>query len=300
MKDKKTIHVLVINYKQYKKLSAVLSNLSLIHIPNKITLEIIVIDQLYSEEMITKIHKKFPLIHIIREKKNLGVSGAFNIGFRYGLKNNADFFLMLTPDIFVEKKIVEKLLDKMNSDKNIGMVSSKLYYNTNPPRILFVGGILDPKIHSTIHLGAKELDKGQFDSLKETEILNFPVLLKSEVIKMIGFMEEGYFMYYEDIDLYLRTRKAGYKLAIATNTISFTELPSNNEKIAARKSYYLSRNLLYFIRRNYSLREQVIAYMYILKGYLLKTFQKRDFSYYSLLGIVDFILGKKGYKEFEL
>jgi GT2 family glycosyltransferase len=56
-------------------------------------------------------------------------------------------------------------------------------------------------------------DEGQFEAETEVEFLNGAcVLVKCEMLKKIGLLDEEFYLYGEDLDLCLRARKANYKL----------------------------------------------------------------------------------------
>lgn len=238
-------------------------------------------------------------------EKNLGVGGAFNKGLTYGYKKNGNYFFLLPADMTMNNDALTKLLRKIEENPTIGMICPKVLFTTTPAKILFVGGKIDGKAKSSIHIGYNEIDRNQYDAISETELLNCPVLIKREVLDAIGFMDSTYFMYYEDTDFYFRARKTGYSLHVVTEAIAYTDEPPLNEKIMRRKDYYISRNLLYFIKKNFSLSEQIIAYMYVIREacYLLihmLNSKEKSRAHYKLLGMRDFLLQRKGRVELSL
>lgn len=301
-----TIYAVIISYKSYNELKNNLPSVSNLVVPSKCKLSLLVIDCGTEAEKLREIKKAHPNIKFISKRENLGVGKSFNLGIDYAIKNSADYLLLLTADIFVNKNFLKKTYLKLKSSDTIGIVSGKLLFDTKPPKILFVNGRLDKKIQSTIHTGVGEVDKGQYDSRSESEILNCPILLKKEIIERVGKFKEKYFMYYEDTDFYYRVRMSGYKLVVETSARAFTDYPDPNINSISvmRKNYYCSKNLLYFVRNNFKAKQQLIAYMYICKNtiFLLKDVlnnETRMISYYKLLGVKDFLVGKNGYRKIQ-
>lgn len=300
------IYAVIISYKSYHELKNNLSSISNLVVPKKCKLNLIVVDCGTEVERLRKIKEIYPHVKFISKRGNLGVGKSFNLGIDYALKNSADYLLLLTADIFVNRDFLTKTYSKLNTSNKTGIVSGKLLFDTNPPKILFINGKLDKKVRSTIHIGMGEIDKGQYDHRSETEILNCPILLKREVIEKVGKFREDYFMYYEDTDFYYRARQKGYSLAVNPSARAFTDYPDINTNSISlmRKHYYNSKNLLYFIKNNFDIQQQIIAYIYIFKNNagLIKNVFERDSraeSYYKLLGVKDFLTGKRGYRKIQ-
>jgi hypothetical protein len=208
-------------------------------------------------------------------------------------------------DMTMEKNILTKLLSTITSDTTIGMVCPKILLNTKPKKILFVGGNLDPKVKTSIHIGFNEIDRSQYDYKQETELLNCPALIKRTIFDRVGYMNPEYFMYYEDTDWQTRVRRKGYKLYVVPEAVAFTDEASSNKQSVNKKNYYITRNLLFFIKNNFTFHDQFIAYIFILKEtlslfiYLLIP-QKKERAYYKLLGVKDFLLNRKGMRQLYL
>lgn len=300
----KSIFAIIISYKDYVGLEASLVSLKRIYIPQGYTLHTIIVDQCSRATHLKPLSQKFPKEIYIKEKQNLGVGGAFNKGINYAKSQSADYYFLLTGDIVMEQTVLEKLLPKLNASGDVGVVSPLLLINSIPLRILFAGGTIDKKVHSSIlfHTGKKYLK--QFIFPFYSDILSCPILVKKEVIEKVSYFNEAYFMYYEDIDWYLKVKKAGYKLLVVPTAKAFTGEATTNPLSLYRKEYYLSRNLLLFNKYTFSTKERIRAYIAIYKNLFLQlpllfSDRKKD-QYYRLLGLYDFLRNKKGYKNFNI
>jgi len=301
---KSTIYIVVINYKTYDSLRLTLQSI-LKSRPSKFYRYVItVVDQKSNSQICHIFEKEYPQCTFLKTNKNLGVGGAFNIGITYALSKSADYILLLPVDISVESSTLEALYLSMQESSNIGLVCPTVLYKTNPPTILYAGGILDRKVHSSIHFFSGEIHGAQGKNVKEVEILSCPVLLRKGVVSNIGMWRTEYFMYYEDIDYYLRATRFGYICKYVPTAIALTDAPNlDSTPSALKKEYYLSRNLLYFNKFNYPFLKRTIAYVYISKGALnllldVVRNKNRMRAKYKLLGIRDFILEKKDMKVF--
>lgn len=304
MNKRYKIYIVIISYRSYKDLNECL--VSVINQKRIIgaDINIIIVDGGSIKTSIESLKNKYPNIHIITKNENLGVGKSFNLGIKEALKNKADLVLLLTADVFMEDDVLLKLYKRIISSPKTAAVSAKLLYDRAQPKILFVSGKLDSKVKSTIHIGVKEVDKGQYDSFQGNDFLNCPVLIKASIFDQVGIFKEQFFMYYEDTDLYYRIKKKKFDLTVEPKAKAYTDYSDSSyaSLSESRRSYYSSRNLLYFIKFNFNFREQAIAYTYIFYNFLMSlkfvvSPSYRSNIYYSFIGIKDFLLRVQGYKE---
>ena len=306
MRKTNIISVVSISYRSYPELSQSLPTLAKLKAPVGYKLKFIIIDGGTIPTKLRVFEKKYPQFEYHANEENFGVGKAFNMGIKHAFQNDAEYILLATADLVVSSSHLSTLLRLIKSDPKIGAVSGKLLFDTKPNKVLFVSGKLDKRVKSTIHDGAGEVDRGQYSGVVESEILNCPILVRASVIKEVGLFREDYFMYYEDTDFYTRIRKAGYKLVVDRSVVAYTDYPKGDEEALTflKKHYYNARNLLYFISYNFSLKEKLIAYVYIAKNSLplimsVLLNKKRKEAYYKLLGIKDFLFEIKGMKTIQ-
>jgi GT2 family glycosyltransferase len=296
--------IVLLHYKAYSQLDQALSDLRKITKPKDTNVDIIVVDNESSLLELKKIQKKFPHVSYLPLKKNIGVPAGFNTGYKYAYDKGADFVMMLSPDLRMNKDVLVKLQNALVKDKNVGIASTKMLLKTNPPKIFFVVGRIDQRRKSAKHIGLNEVDKGQYDNVVSTEFVNCPLLIRREVFKKVGYFKPELFMYYEDIDWHLRIRKAGYALLCVKDAVAWNlENDPENKKINPKKEYYNARNLLYYVKWNYSLKEIGIVYLYTTKEAVVRIRnliigKEKEKSYYVLLGMYDFLRGKIGERKF--
>lgn len=231
------IKIIIVHFGHLKPTFSLLKNLSnLNHLSN-----IILINN-SSLAFGKKIKKNFPKITLINTQKNLGYAAGLNIGIKLALKDNPLFILILNNDVFAQKNFIKPLLDFAKKSK-ADLISPKILDQDG--NIWFNGG---------------EIDKNRFTAGHTLGKLDFLsgccLLIKSEVFKKIGFFDERYFMYYEDVDFCLRARKAGFKLAIDEKTIVYHRVKKTDKK---RKlvEYYLARNHLIFVKKHAPLKVKI-------------------------------------------
>ena len=140
------------------------------------------------------------------------------------------------------------MVDVMESDPRIGVVSPKIYL-MDEDRILDQAGgsIVNLYTGSTAKRGFGELDQGQYDTFQTQECLPSgacSLSRRSAIIESQG-LDEIFNPYgFEDLDYSLRVKKAGYRVAYVPDSIIYhkgnkTGFTSYTENYAAIKGKHL-------------------------------------------------------------
>jgi GT2 family glycosyltransferase len=154
---------------------------------------------------------------IIRSQVNEGFAAANNIGLQLLLKFKLfKWVWLLNNDTIVPPNVVTTLRNKlMTFPDTVGMVGTKIYYYHTPTILQGVAGNYNPLFSTTGHVGAH---KSEYDytsaSFKKAAdfIMGASMLVRQEFIKDVGLMDEGYFLYYEELDWALRGKAQGWEL----------------------------------------------------------------------------------------
>ena len=207
------IAIIIVNWKKYdftlKCIKSVLNS-------SFKNFKIILIDNEYQKSMSDQL-KKSKKIHLIRNKKNEGFALANNQGIKYSIKNGFDYMLLLNNDTLIKNDLLDSLI-KQSSTLNQKIIQP-LILNYDGTRIWNAGGTIN------YFLGTfKTLKKGEsFKNFKTS--INFTdwfsgccVLIKSEIFKDIGYFDERFFAYYEDVDFSIRLKSKGYSVAMMNDS----------------------------------------------------------------------------------
>jgi len=147
-------------------------------------------------------------------KKNLGFAAAYNLLIDTALENEAEYFLMLNPDIILDSGAIKKMLSALESDRNSAAVCPKIYRwdfrNKQLTKTIDSCGLqLKPGLRF-YDLGQGELDRGQFDQADIIGPSGAAAMFRLSDLKKIRvkgkFYDERFFMYKEDCDLAYRLR----------------------------------------------------------------------------------------------
>jgi len=203
-------------------------------------------------------------------KKNLGLSKSSN--FLLG-KVNSRFLLFTQPDIIIDHKSIIDLIKIFEKDKNIIFVSPNISSKKKKPRIKKVSYV--KKINAAC------------------------MICDVKKLKKLGFFDENYFLYWEDIDLMRRVNKMNYKMITANKIYakhSSSQSSENNLKTKfIRSSNFIYGELIYDLK--YKKLRIVKIFRKIIQNMILFFFNIIRFDLKSIIinlsiiyGVIKFIL----------
>ena len=189
---------------------------------------------------------------LIENEINYGFAEGNNIGIRYALKHlNTKYILLLNNDTVVDKDFLNILVKEGENVGKIGLLGPKIYYYDNPNIIWSVGGKIDWKLARGLHVGINEIDKGQYNKKKVFDYINGSALLiKKEVFEDIGFLDETFFLYFEETDLALRALEEGYGSLYVPDSEIWHKISKSGGGIKKEIGlYYITRNRWIFMKK---------------------------------------------------
>lgn len=158
---------------------------------------------------------EYPQVKVLTNSRNLGFAGGYNTGLSYGLSQGYELFFLLNNDTLLAPDCLRRLVEGIDSEPDIGLVTAKIYYASDRRRIWTVGNLLRPWLLEVRNGGEKEVDQGQWDQVRPIDFAPFcGVLLKRNLLERVGLLDEDYFLYYEDMDYCRRARQAGFELRL--------------------------------------------------------------------------------------
>lgn len=151
----------------------------------------------------------YPAVQVVENGRNLGFAAGNNVGLRQA---DTPFVVLVNPDVELAPDWLAQLLAPMRQDATIGVAGCKVY-EPDGRTLQHAGGyIMKPQALSG-HYGLGERDTGQHDKLRDVEyVIGAAMAIRQEVIRSIGLLDEGFFLYYEDVDYCERAREAGYRI----------------------------------------------------------------------------------------
>lgn len=188
-----------------------LRSLEAVATPNVRTL---VVDNASSDGTVAAIRERYgDRVTTIVNDANLGFAVGNNIGIHRALAEGADFILLLNNDTVVDPGFLDELLRAMRADPKVGIAAPKIYYFEPRNQIWFAGGEISMWRGTARHVGIRETDTGQHDRDRDIGYATgCAFLARREVFEKAGYLDPAYRAYFEDADLCVRARAAGFRI----------------------------------------------------------------------------------------
>lgn len=290
IQDNPKIAIVILNWNGYEDTSECIISLHKITYDNY---QIIVVDNGSEAEEFNKLKYNFPQIKVLRSDVNLGFTGGNNLGIKYSLEEKTDFILLLNNDTVVEPNFIQPLLEVFELEKNAGIAAPQINYFYEPKKIWTEGGKISRVRGSGFAYSDRIENIVKPDYKSVTFVSGCCMLIKKEVFEKVGVFDDNFFLYVEDADLCYRTTHAGYKIIINHHSKIFHKVSnSTKETLSLLPLYYVTRNRLYFSKKNFP-KFFILTLLYIIFSMLIK-------SIYWILNnnSKNILMIMKGFKDF--
>jgi GT2 family glycosyltransferase len=200
------LSITTINYNESKTTIRLLKSLAAQTDQN---FDVFVIDN-FSQEKELEVLKTFISemslsINLLEPYENLGFSGGNNIGIKKALKNGSDWVLLLNNDIQVENGFIAQIQAKL-SHSEAGIWGIPLI---EQQKTVYCGKIRWLSLNLTHVTDPEECTSS------ESYIVGGAMAVHKDVFKKAGFLDERYFLYFEDAEFSLRVKKKAFSTNIA-------------------------------------------------------------------------------------
>ena len=214
----KDLSIVVVNYNVKHFLEQCLHSVK--RAVQSIDAEIFVVDNNSVDGSCAMVREKFPGVHLITNKENVGFSKANNQAIRMA---EGKYILLLNPDTIVEEDTFTKIITYMDEHPKTGglgvkMIDGKGHFLPESKRGLPTPRVAFYKIFGLSAVFRKSKRFGQYhlsyldkDKTHKVDVLSGAFMfMRKETLDKVGLLDENFFMYGEDIDLSYRITLGGY------------------------------------------------------------------------------------------
>ncbi len=208
----KKLTISIVNFNSGNYLQNCLKSLAKLN--DELEFDVVVVDNASTDGSIEEAKKQYPVFEFVYNDQNVGFGKAHNQVLR---KAKTPYILILNPDCEVPKGTIIYMFDFMESHKDVGLSTC---------RVEKADGTADMAAHrsfpnpwnSFLYLFLKK-DRGyhmkEVDMTKAHEIdsaVGAFMFTRKSVLEEVGYFDEDFFLYAEDIDLCYRIKEAGHKI----------------------------------------------------------------------------------------
>jgi len=256
------INVFVVLYNNRSLIPAFLKSLCRIAIP----VTVFFLDNNSSDgspELLAELLPSLPFkTHLLRSRRNNGFAGGIN---RLTRLSQSEFIFLLNPDTEIDEGCLEKLLNRIQSDRRIAICEARQYPREHPKAV-------EPETGET------------------TWCSGAAALIRRRAFDEVGqFDERLYFMYCEDIDLSWKLWMRGWKCIYVPDAAirHFTQdlLPG---KVRTRENYFSFRNSLFLYYRFGTKKDRPLMWRFFVRRFLSRSYSLRS-KFLFAIALVDHI-----------
>ncbi|HUW21964.1 MAG TPA: glycosyltransferase family 2 protein [Candidatus Bathyarchaeia archaeon] len=217
--------------------------------------KIIVIDNASTDGSLERIIERFSSsVIVLKNSVNKGFAVAANIGIRRALRLHFKNIILLNPDTNFKEGFSKRLIQNPAD-----IVSPVIKYIFNGKAVYDLGGRVNYILGRTKHK--------RFRSIFKPQVIDYVsgccMKIKSKVFFKIGFLDEKFFLYWEDVDFCIRARRANLTIDIELGVVIFHKLKYIVDK-PWNSVYYLLKGNLRFINKYIVWKNRIFAYSYLL------------------------------------
>jgi len=213
--------------------------------------EVLVVDNGSGDGSVELLRRHLPDVELLEAGRNLGFSGGCNLGMTEALRRGAELVLLLNGDVVLPPDALGALEDALLGEAGAGIAGPLLLSRAWPDRVASAGMRLSSASGRMRHLRHGERAPGaEAHAVRRVDgVAGCALLVRAEVLAAVGLLAEEYFFSFEDLDLCLRARRAGYSTICAAGALAYHEGGRSIGARAAARLYYGTRNHLLLAER---------------------------------------------------
>ena len=241
------VGVVIVNHNLNDSLRETLQSFRKVDYPD---LQIVVSDNASSDGSQAMVRTEFPEVHLLAHETEQGYARAASLGMA-ALADKSKYIFSTTNDVMVDPQIIHVLVDYAESHSDAGVLGTKIYFFDRPTTLWHAGGRIHPLHGHSYHLGWERKDGPVYSKVRECDfVTGCGFLLRTDVLKKIGYFKEDLVFYSEDAELCYRFREAGYKAMYIPEAKMWHKTGTTLAKNRPVQLRYSTRNGLYLLQRH--------------------------------------------------
>lgn len=243
-----------------------------------IRFEVIVVDNDSKDGTVEAVRTSYPTVHIIVNHENRGFSKGVNQALEVG---TGRYLLMLNSDTRVRRQALDRMVECLDRDAEIGAVGCKqwteggrLYQSCFP-----FPSIQDHLIHASFlrkcapawqeALAARRTI--DCTTSQDVDWINGACLMvRTDLMRLCGGLDEGYFMYFEDVDLCRAFHRRGYRIRHLADADIVHLIGRSGERDRKRLNLIWEFSRIRYVERHFPPLKRFIIKMWIAVGAVVR------------------------------
>ena len=209
--------------------------------------EIILVDNGSTDGSVAYVREHFPEVKVIALPENRGFTGGNNVGIQVA---RGKYIALLNNDAQPELHWLEALVHALETHPEVGFCASKML-QAGDLRVIDTAGDVFYDYGVGSKRGMDQLDGREFSQIEYVfGACAGAAIYRRAMLEDIGFFDEDFFLYGEDIDLSFRAQLRGYKCLFVPEARVYHQVAATAGWGSHLSIYYSRRNILYVLVKN--------------------------------------------------
>lgn len=197
-------------------------------------------------------------------KENMGYPTGVNIGLTHV---RGEYIIVMNNDLIFIKGWLEPLINALEEDENLGVATPHISYGSG---VAHVGVVIEDPVTIQAY-GIRYMDKNKHKITYVDRALGALTVMKKSVTQKVGGNDPWYGIgHYDDDDLSLRVRIAGYKIAVIGGSFVYHQGSKTFREYYPEQSYYVALNRKKFLHKWQLKEDRLVDNQYIDRQAVIK------------------------------
>lgn len=224
--------------------------------------EVILVDNGSTDGSVEMVRRDFPQVRVFPQAENLGFTKANNIGLRAA---RGEYLLVLNSDTEIVDDALEMMCAHMDANPRIGALGAQLLNTDRTVQlscrafpsyrtVFFHRYSLLTRLFPRNRYSAEYLmtDSGHDKTIEVDWVSGACLLTRRETADQVGLLDEGFFIYAEDVDWCYRMKQAGWSVVYYPDAKVLHHIGRATRKIPYKMTYHRHRSMWRFYKKHYS------------------------------------------------
>ena len=243
-----SLSIIVINFNRRQKLSECLNSIR--EAVTQFDHELLVVDNASRDGSVAMVRENFPQALLTQNEKNVGFSRAVNQGLR---EAKGDYFLCLNNDSWLYPQSLDRILLWMEAHPDVGIVGGKILnadgslqfsarsFPTFAAALFNRTSLLTQLFPQNRFSRRYLLSDWDHTQIREVDWVSGSFLaIRRKTCEVIGFLDEQFFLFCEDVDWCLRAKQAGWKVTYLPDAVAIHSMEKRDNPYQAALAHHQS------------------------------------------------------------
>ncbi len=214
-------------------------------------LHIVVVDDGSTDGTDTWLAERYPNVEVVRHDSNRGVAAAMNTALAAGM--SSDYVALLNNDVELAPWCLERLCAALDNRPGYAAVSPKMLRFADR-NVLDGAGDVYSWIGWAKRRGQGLPDDGRYAVPEPVfGVCGGAAVYRSSAVREVGFFDEEFFAYYEDVDWAVRANRMGFRCFYDPAAVAFhMDGATTGGELSPFTGYHSWRNAVWVVAKNWS------------------------------------------------